>query len=655
MEPVTIEIQGDIAVVTIDNPPVNAASLAVRRGLMNALHVTEDAKVQAVVLRCAGRTFVAGADAKEFNAPPVAPFLPDVCAAIEAASVPWVAAVHGTALGGGCEIALACMGRIADTQARLGFPEVSLGLIPGAGGTVRLPRIIPTLHALDMVVTGKPVDAAKALDWGLIDAIAAGDLVETAKLHARELADRPSLTPLSSRDPVDPPTQSDWDAAVKRLTSRARGQNAPYEAAAAIHDAIHMTAQEAFAAERARFVRLKEAPQSQALRHVFFAERSVARMDRLRDVVPRAVSIVGVVGGGTMGAGIAAALVLSGLKVILIERDEDALAAGLTRVTDTLADSLKRGLLTKDAHARMVQFLDGATDYAALSGADLVIEAVFEDMSVKKDVFARLDAATRPDAVLATNTSYLDVSEIADSVADPSRVLGLHFFSPAHIMKLVEVVHPERVADDVLATGIALSKRLGKIAVPAGVCDGFIGNRIMSAYRREADYMIEDGALPHEVDAAMREFGFPMGVFQMQDLAGLDIAWAMRKRRAMTRPTQERYVAIADKLCEAGRFGRKTGQGWYDYRTDPKGTVDPEVTRLVKAESSSRGITRTALSKEEILQRTLGAMQSEGQAVLDEGIAATPEAIDVVMILGYGFPRWRGGPMYMRAHPDSGI
>jgi 3-hydroxyacyl-CoA dehydrogenase len=387
------------------------------------------------------------------------------------------------------------------------------------------------------------------------------------------------------------------------------------------------------------------AGEPEALRYLLAAERAVSTIPGL-DAAPRAVASVGVVGGGTMGAGIATSALLAGRSVVMVERDEAALGRGLGTVRGHLAGSLKRGKLDEAGHAACLARLAGATGYAALAGTDLVIEAVFEDMEVKRAVFAELDRVTRPEAILASNTSYLDVDRIAEAVADPGRVVGLHFFSPAHVMKLVEVIRTGRVRDDVLTTALGFARDLGKIAVPAGVCDGFIGNRIMSAYRREADYMLEDGALPQEVDAAMTGFGFPMGIFAMQDLAGLDIAWAMRKRRAATRPPTERYVAVADRLCELGRFGRKTGAGWYDY---PHGaaTPSPVTEGIILEESAKRGIARRRFTPGEIMARILAVMQAEGRAVLAEGIAASPEAIDVVMANGYGFPRRRGGPMWL--------
>ena len=405
--------------------------------------------------------------------------------------------------------------------------------------------------------------------------------------------------------PQTPKDASAWNTKKTAICKKARGQIAPLAAIEAVENALTLSPEEALRKERALFLKLKKDPQSKALRHIFFAERSVSKMDRLQGVTARRFSRIGIVGAGTMGAGIAAACLLRGLQVTMLERDEESLRGGLKRIKTTLENSLSRGLIDAADMAAMLATLVGAVDYAALSDTDLVIEAVFEDMAVKKDVFVALDAVTRPDAVLATNTSYLDVGEIAEVVSNPSRVFGLHFFSPAYIMKLLEIIHPPKVADDVLATGFALAKTLGKIAVPAGVCDGFIGNRMMSAYRRECEYILEDGALPQNVDAAMVDFGFPMGVFAMQDLAGLDIAWAMRKRQSTTRPTQMRYVDIPDRLCEMGRLGRKTGRGWYSYSDDPKGSPDPVVEQLIISEAALKGIARKTFTHEEIIARIL--------------------------------------------------
>lgn len=641
---VSVTRDGDLAIVTIDNPPVNATSQSVRQGLSDAVTQTSsDPAVRAVVLRCAGKTFVAGGDVTEFDKPPVPPHLPDVIAAIEAADKPWIAALHGSVLGGGLELAMGCHLRVAAPTSKLGLLEVTLGLIPGAGGTVRLPRLVAADLALDMVAGGKPISAERALQAGLIDQIAEGDLLDAARNQASS-ATAPHST--IARPVMRPKAPEAFAAQADRLRAKARGQTSPIVAIAAIKRALSQPAETALLAEREDFLNLKAGTQSKALRRMFFTERQTLKNDPRAAGTARPLFRIGVVGGGTMGAGIAAAALLSGLSVTMIERDADALAAGQDRVRCILDDSLKRGKISPARHADVLAAFAGSVDYDALSVADLVIEAVFEDIDVKTAVFKALDSATRPDAVLATNTSYLNVGHIADAVSDSSRVIGLHFFSPAHIMKLLELVVSDTASPDAVATGAALGKRLGKITVLAGVCDGFIGNRIMSAYRREADYMIEDGALPADVDKAMRDFGFPMGVFEMQDLAGLDIAWAMRKRRAATRDPNERYVEIADLLCEQGRLGRKTGKGWYRY-SGQTAEVDPEVTALIEEESARKGVARKPLSDDAIMARILAVMQTEGRAILAEGIAAKGRDIDVVMVNGYAFPRWHGGPMFM--------
>ncbi len=645
---ISINIEGSVAVVAIDNPPVNAASYAVRKGLLDALIQTEaDNAIRAVVLICTGRTFIAGADVREFGKPPKEPHLPDVVTAIEAATKPWVAAIHGHALGGGLEIAIGCHYRIADPTATLGLPEATLGLIPGAGGTVRLPRLVGVNIALNMIANGKPVTAITAQTTGLVDKLSKEALRNDAINFAREAADLPLPAPVQLR----PLPAFDNNALARDITKtklKARGQNSPVVACEAIANAIEMSATDALKAERALFLKLKEDPQSLALRHIFFAERAAGKIPAIAETPVPNIDHVGVIGGGTMGAGIAAACLLSGVAVTMIERDVDTLSAGQNRVFDILSGSLKRGLISPEKLVAMRTAFIGSIEYEALAQANLVIEAVFESMDVKEEVFKALDAATNPQAILASNTSYLDVGRIAQAVRDPSRVIGLHFFSPAHIMKLLELVIPQSASPQAIAMGSALGKRLRKITVPSGVCDGFIGNRIMSAYRRACDYMIEDGALPADIDAAMRKFGFPMGIYEMQDLAGNDISWAMRKRQAATRDPSDRYVDIADSLCEAGRFGRKSGRGWYLYE-DGKPHVDPDVTALILSESARKNITRREFSNEEIIGEIVDVMHQVGTLILDEGVAAQASDIDVVMVNGYGFPRWHGGPMFSQS------
>jgi len=648
MECVTVEIHGDLARVIIDHPPVNALGQAVRAGLLEAqAKLARQPEVKAVVLCCAGRSFVAGADIREFGKPPMAPLLPDVLAAIEASAVPWVAAIHGTALGGGLELAMACHGRVASASAKMGLPEVNLGIIPGSGGTVRLPRLVSIVDAVALVTKGKPVGAEQAQASGLIDCLASGDLIATAERLARALAAQGAPRPTLSRTLITG-APIDWDAEEADLRKRGRGAAAPLEALAALRFATTASASDALAAERERFLRLSASPEAAALRHIFFAERAAGKSLVAEGAVPADLSRVGVIGGGTMGAGIATALLVSGSEVHLTERDASAAASAQDRIADTLAASVKRGAVAPEKADAALARLTTGDDYATLADCPLVIEAVFEDMAVKQQVFARLDAVMPPNAVLASNTSYLDVNKLAVLTRDPSRILGLHFFAPAHVMKLLEVVRADQTGARALATGAALARRLGKIAVVAGVCDGFIGNRIMSAYRRECEFMLEEGALPQQIDAAMEAFGFAMGIYAVQDMSGLDIAWAQRKARAANRPTNERYAHIADRLCEAGRLGRKTGKGWYDYTTG-HAKPDPEVERIIAEESARAGLARRTFAGDEITARILRIMQTEGQALLKEGIAESAGDIDVVMVTGFGFPRHKGGPMYMAA------
>lgn len=645
--PVQTEIIEDIAVVTISSPPVNALSHAVRVGLLAAIAQTEtDQAVTASLLICDGRTFIAGADIREFNKPPAEPHLDDLINALEATTKPWIASMHGTALGGGLEVALGCHYRLATPRAKLGLPEVSLGLIPGAGGTVRLPRLIGPAAALDMIAGGKPVSAPTAQDLGLIDTLV-DDPKSDGIRFAKGIKDQPLPTALSKRPAPVPDDAEAWAKQCAKITARARAQQAPLAAIEAVNNAIVLSPAEALSKEREMFLRLKAGDQSAALRHMFFAERSAGSLLSVDDVPAGRIEEISVIGGGTMGAGIAASCLLAGLDVILIEQDSSALERGKNRLDALLDASLKRGLISHSDRQKMSNRLSLSINYAELASTDLVIEAVFEDMAVKHEIFRKLDSATQPDAILASNTSYLDINQIAQVVRDPGRVIGLHFFSPAHIMKLLELVVTDHASPRSIRTGLALGKRLRKITVPAGVCDGFIGNRIMSAYRRACDHMLEDGALPWSIDAAMRDFGFPMGIYEMQDMAGLDISWAMRKRQAATRDPDERYVALADQICELGRFGRKTGRGWYLYdngRPEP----DPEVETMVKAASEKRGIQRQSFLPEDIIETVLLTMHQTGEAIMKEGIAQSRDDIDVVMVNGYGFPRWRGGPMYMR-------
>lgn len=637
-------VSDNVLLIEIDHAPVNALSTDVRKGLLAAIaHGVATASIVAMVITGAGSIFIGGADIREFGAPPAEPVLPAVLAAIENAAKPMVAAINGAALGGGLEVALATHRRIASPAATLALPEVKLGIIPGAGGTQRLPRLIGIPAAIDMIATGRIAPAAEALTLGIIDRVEGGDLRAAAIAEARWLAG----APLRRTGAIAVPAASAeaMDAAASKVLARARGQNAPHEAVRLVRLSAARPFAEALAEERRTFLALRDSEQAAALRHVFFAERAAAKVSGLEDVKPRRVVTIGVVGLGLMGSGIATCALDAGYTVIGVEQTEDAAATGRGRIEGLLDRALKSGRIDAAGKVGRLGRLTTSGALQALAAADLVVEAVFDDAAVKTELFARLDSIVRTDAILATNTSYLDPDAIAAATAHPGRVLGLHFFSPANVMRLLEVVRCARTAPDVLATGLAVAKKLRKLPIVCGVTEGFIGNRIFSAYRREAEFLLQEGALPEQIDAAMEAYGFAMGPFAVFDLAGLEIAWARRKRQAATRDPKARYVDIADHLCEAGRFGQKAGRGWYRYQ-DSKRAVDPEVTALIEQRRAAKGLSARSISDDEIRRRLLAAMAAEGDALLSEGIAARSSDIDLVMINGYGFPAHKGGPMF---------
>lgn len=654
--PVARAMHGDILVVTIDNPPVNALGVDVRRGLTAAIDAAgANAAVKAVLIVGSGKTFIGGADIREFGKPPMAPFLPDVCNGIEACSKPVIAVIHGAALGGGLEIALAAHYRLALPAAKLGLPEVALGLLPGAGGTQRTPRLIGAAAALDMMLSGRHVGAAEAAKLGLVDRVVDGaDPLAAGLAYAQELVQggAPVRRTRDATQLADTAAQrAAIDSARAETAKKSRGLFSPLKIVDAVQGALELPFDEGQALERKLFLECLDSPQRAGLVHAFFAERETARSPETRNAKPRPISSIGVVGGGTMGAGIAVAVLDAGLPVTMIERDDEALARGRKHVEKVYDGLIAKGRITQDAkNATMARF-NGSTSYDALAQADLVIEAVFEDMAVKHAVFAELDRVCKPGAVLATNTSYLDIDEIAAAISRPQDVVGLHFFSPANIMKLLEIVVPAKVADDVVATAFDLAKKLRKVPVRAGVCDGFIGNRILAVYGQAAHAMMEDGASPYQIDKALRDFGYPMGPFQVSDLAGGDIGWATRKRRAPTRDPRARYVEIADRLCERGWFGQKTGRGYYLYPDGARvGTPDPEVEAIIDAERARAGTLSgkapRSFSDAEIVRRYLAAMINEGANVVHQKIALRPLDVDVTFVHGYGFPRYRGGPMH---------
>jgi 3-hydroxyacyl-CoA dehydrogenase len=637
-------VSNGVLLIEIDHVPVNALSTDVRKGLLAAVAHGETANdIAAMVVTGAGSIFIGGADIREFGAPPAEPILPTVLSAIENAAKPVVAAINGAALGGGLEVALATHRRIAGPAATLALPEVKLGIIPGAGGTQRLPRLIGIPAAIDMIATGRIAPAAEALKLGIVDRVESGDLRAAAVAEARSLAG----TSLRRSGTIEAPTApaEAIEATAAKALSRARGQTAPREAVRLVRLSAERPFAEALTEERRTFLALRDSDQAAALRHVFFAERAAAKVPGLEDVKPRKVAAIGVAGLGLMGSGIATCALDAGYAVIGVEQTEDAAAKGRARVEGLLDRALQSGRIDDAGKADRLGRFTASGALQALSAADLVIEAVFDDAAVKTELFVRLDSIVRPDAILATNTSYLDPDAIAAATQRPERLLGLHFFSPANIMRLLEVVRCARTAPDVLATGLAVAKKLRKLPIVCGVTEGFIGNRIFSAYRREAEFLLEDGALPQQIDAAMEAYGFAMGPFAVFDLAGLEIAWARRKRQAVTRDPKARYVDIADHLCEAGRFGQKAGRGWYRY-PDGNREVDPEVTALIEQRRAAKGLVAKSISDNEIRQRLLAAMAAEGAALLSEGIAARSSDIDLVMINGYGFPAHKGGPMF---------
>ncbi|MDR6374308.1 3-hydroxyacyl-CoA dehydrogenase NAD-binding domain-containing protein [Paraburkholderia caledonica] len=648
---VTRELRGKVLLVTIDHAPVNALSADVRRGLLAAIEAADsDPSVQAVLIVGAGRNFIAGADIREFGKPPVPPSLPDVCNRIEACTKPVVAAIHGAALGGGLEVALAAHYRIAVDGSKLGLPEVQLGLLPGAGGTQRTPRLIGAQAALDLMLSGRHANAQEALALGLVDRLGSSDdILAEGLAYVHEL--------LAGHAPVrrtrDATALNDRAASLAvvataraETANKSRGLFSPLKIVDAVEAAIAQPFEDGLRRERQLFLECLDSPQRAGLVHAFFAEREVLKAPETRDTKPRALNAIGVVGGGTMGAGIAVAVLDAGLPVTMIERDEASLARGRAHVEKVYDGLIAKGRMSAEKKAQLMARWTGSTSYDALADADLVIEAVFEDLTVKQAVFAELDRVCKLGAVLATNTSYLDIDAIAASISRPADVIGLHFFSPANIMKLLEVVVPKAVSADVVATAFELAKKLRKTPVRAGVCDGFIGNRILAVYRSAADAMMEDGASPYQIDAAVRAFGFPMGPFQVVDLAGGDIGWAARKRRAATRNPAARYVQIADRLCERGWFGQKTGRGFYLYPEGSRsGQPDPEVEAIIDAERVRAGITPREFSDDEIIRRYMAAMINEGANVVHERIALRPLDVDVTFLYGYGFPRYRGGPM----------
>ncbi|MCJ2013164.1 3-hydroxyacyl-CoA dehydrogenase NAD-binding domain-containing protein [Methylobacterium sp. J-076] len=637
------DVGGGIAVLTLANPPVNALGADLRAALDGALVAAlADPAVRAVVIAAEGKLFVGGADITEFGKPPRSPILPEILARLDAAQKPVVAAINGAALGGGLELALACHARLAAPGAVLGLPEIKLGLIPGAGGTQRLPRLIGPGPAFAMMLTGEPVSAGRAAELGVVDEVELGDLREAARTHARELADAGHLPRARDRgERLTPEARAAFEAKAAEALARDPGATNVAALVRAVRGAFDHTFDEAVAAEREEFRTLVEDPRSRAMRHAFFAERGAAKVPGLpKDTPRREIARAAVIGAGTMGGGIAMCFANAGIPVTVIDTEQGAVAQGLDRVRGLYAGSAKRGSITEEERDARISRITGAVGLAHAAGADIVIEAAFEEMGVKRTIFTELDRIAKPGAILATNTSYLDVNAIAAVTGRPQDVLGMHFFSPANVMRLVEVVRGDRTAPDALATAIDLARRLNKLPVAVGVCFGFVGNRMLEKRSRAGERLLLEGALPHEIDAAVTAFGFRMGPFAMSDLAGLDIGWRSRKDFGGRAP-------VADALAEMGRYGQKTGRGFYVYPEGARtGTRDPEVEALIARTAEEHGIARRRFTPEEIVARLMYPMVNEGARILEEGIAARPGDIDTIWINGYNWPAWRGGPMH---------
>ncbi len=642
---VTSDRRGSIAVLTVQNPPVNALSHGVRQGLLDGVRrAAEDPAVQAAVIGCAGRTFIAGADITEFGKPLKDPGLHAVLDAIEGSPKPVIAAIHGTALGGGLEVALASHWRVAAPTARLGLPEVKLGILPGAGGTQRLPRLVGVEKALSMIVSGEPIGAEDAHRAGLVDELVEGDLTAGAVAFAeRVVAERRPLRKVRDLDDkVDaargkPEIFARFRESVARQT---RGFRAPERCIQAVEAAVDRPFADGLRLERELFLELVASPESRAQRYVFFAEREAAKIpDVPADTPIREIRTAAVIGAGTMGGGIAMNFANAGIPVTVVEVGREALDRGIGVVRKNYEATASRGRLTQVDVERRMGLITPTTDFGAVADADIVIEAVFEEMPIKKEVFAKLDAICKADAVLATNTSTLDVDEIAAATKRPESVVGTHFFSPANVMRLLENVRGAKSSKTTLATAMAVGRRIGKVPVLVGVCYGFVGNRMLHQRSKESERLILEGALPHEVDQVLYDFGFPMGPFAMGDLAGLDVGWRIRKGRGERAP-------VADRLCEIGRFGQKTGAGFYRYEGDRTPRPDPDVEKIIVDVSAAQGITRRPIPDDEIRERLLYPMVNEGAKILEERIAIRPSDIDVIWVYGYGWPVYRGGPMF---------
>lgn len=649
-EKISITTAGDVGVVLSDNPPVNALGHALRDGIDKALsQFLADDSIKAIVVACRGRTFFAGADITEFGKPKREPTLQQLIASLETSPKPVIAAIHGTALGGGLELAFGCHFRVAVPTAKMGLPEITLGLFPGGGGTQRLPRLVGPEKALEFVLSGKPVGAAQALDLGIIDAVIEGDPVEAGIAFARRVIDENlPVVPVRDREEKIAATRADssaFDALAEKLTKRTAGQLAPAVNVASVRRSFTMPIDAALEEDARAIAELMAGSQSRALRYLFFAEREAAKVPGLpADVKPREVKSAAVIGAGTMGGGIAMSFAGVGIPVTLIDTTDEALARGLDRVKDNYASSVKRGSISQAEMDKRVALISSATQRAAASDADMVIEAVFEDEKLKQEIFSELEKVCKPGTILASNTSALDVDAIAGVLERPENFVGMHFFAPANVMKLLEVVRAAKTSPEAIVTAMALGRKIGKVPVVSGNCDGFIGNRMVAKRSAQVDLLLQKGAMPQDVDNALKAFGFPMGPLAINDMSGLDIGWSIRKRRGTPFP-------IADAICERGWFGQKTGQGYYRYEPgDRTPRPNPEVEALIVEISHSLGIERRVMDTAEMTERMLYPLINEGARILEEGIAYRASDVDLVWINGYGWPRWTGGPMF---HADE--
>ena len=647
---ISTQIEGDIGVILSDHPPVNALSHVVREGLSKAIvALNAEMSVKAIVLACRGRTFFAGADITEFGKPKQEPNLQAAIAVIEASPKPVIAAIHGTALGGGFEVALGCHFRVAVPSAKVGLPEINLGLFPAAGGTQRLPRLVGPRKALEVCLSGKPLGATQALELGMIDAVIDADPIDAGMQFARQVIDQ-ALPVVAVRDrddklAVDRADLAAFDVFAAAQTNGSKGQLAPRAVVASVRRALTLPIDEALAEDNAAFPALIAGSQSRALRHLFFAEREAAKIPGLpADVKARDIRAAAVIGAGTMGGGIAMCFANAGIPVVLIDATEAALQAGLDRVKGNYLTSVKRGSMAQfEMDARMA-LITGATNRAAARDADLVIEAVFEDLKLKQEIFAEIEALCKPGTILASNTSALDVDAIAGPLQRPEDFVGMHFFSPANVMKLLEVVTAATSSPEAIVTAIAVGRKIAKVPVVSGNCDGFIGNRMVAKRSAQVDLLLQKGALPADIDNALKAFGFPMGPLAINDMSGLDIGWSIRKRRGTP-------FAIADAVCERGWFGQKTGKGYYLYAPGDRTPLpNPEVEALIVEISARLGIERRAIPQDEMVERMLYPLINEGARILEENIAYRPSDVDLVWINGYGWPRWNGGPMF---HADG--